>query len=704
MRGMNIFTIRRRTTILFLLIMGLMGILVGRLLFIQVIRADYYQRLAENQRLREVPIEAKRGVIYDRNLRPLAVSFDTDCVYALPAQVEDPSRAAELLAETLNIPTSKLYPLLIKNSSFVWLKRKALPEEVEATKKLRLPGIEVAQKAQRYYPSGALAADLIGIAGIDNQGLEGLEKEYDIYLRGAPGSEQAEFDSKGDHIPLGERRFIPAHDGHDLILTIDDHIQHIVERELEKVILEQEAKHGSVIVMDPKTGEVLALANYPGFNPNDYFNYPLENRRNWALTDQQEPGSTFKIVTSMAALEEGVVRPDSVFFDPGFLIVEDRTIHCWRAGGHGSQTFVEAVENSCNPVFSTIALRLGKEKFYQYLEAFGFGEKTGIDFPGEAQGILRNISKIKNVELATIGFGQGISVTPIQLLRALCVAANGGYLVEPRLVKEITSLEGETVKRFEPKVIRRVISEKTAKEINEILQSVVANGSGNRAQIIGYKVAGKTGTAEKPLRGAYGQERIASFLGFAPADNPRVAVIVILDEPKGPIKYGGVIAAPVFATIVRDTLHYLGIQPQMAPTEERSESAEAFRIVPNLLRLTREEVKKALETSSFGRREFGKGQYVMEQNPKAGVLAPPRTTILLYYDEAGKYNKDESMVLVPDLTGLSVEKVIEILKDLGLTLSINGEGLAVEQIPSSGTRLSPGMQVTVYFAPIKTKE
>lgn len=699
MQGLNRLTIKRRTTVLLLFIFGFYGVLIGRLFFIQVVKAGFFQELAEEQRLREVPIDSKRGMILDRKLRPLAISFDADCIYALPPQIKNAEETAKTVAEILGLPRERVYHLITKNSSFEWIKRKATPSEVQTILESRLPGIEVSQKAQRYFPQGSLAGSIIGIAGIDNQGLEGIEKFYDVTLRGVPGSEQAEFDSKGQHIPLGARRYIPPKDGQSIVLTIDDHIQHIAEREIEKAVLEQGAQRGTVVVMDPMSGEVLALANYPSFDPNHYNDYPSANRRNWPLTDQYEPGSTFKIVTAAAALEEGVVRRDSVFFDPGFIIVEDRRLRCWRAGGHGSQTFVEATENSCNPVFATIALRLGKDKFYEYLDKFGFGRQTNIDFPGEGVGIVPPPSRVKSVELATMGFGQGISVTPMQLLRALCAIANGGYLLEPRLVKEIRTPDGELIRKFEKRVTTQVISERTSAELKEILESVVVNGAGNRAQILGYSVAGKTGTAQKPVGGIYGQGRIASFIGFTPVDDPKLAMLVILDEPQAQVKYGGVIAAPVFAAVGRDALHYLGVPPKVNEAGELYNSESAYKVVPNILRLTKEEAKSILKPLGFSWREIGKGEYIMEQNPKAGAFVPPNTTILLYLDAEAKYNGNESTVLVPDLTGLSTQKAVEVLESLGLKMMSNGEGLAVEQIPPPGARLAPGMTVSVYFTP-----
>jgi stage V sporulation protein D (sporulation-specific penicillin-binding protein) len=451
--------------------------------------------------------------------------------------------------------------------------------------------------------------------------------------------------------------------------------------------------------MDPMNGEILALANYPSFDPNHYNLYPEANRRNWVLADQYEPGSTFKIITAAAALEEGIVRRDSQFYDPGFIIVEDRTLRCWRAGGHGSQTFIEAVENSCNPVFASLALRLGQDKFLEYIKAFGFGQQTGLDFPGEAKGIVPPRARIKNVELATIGFGQGISITPLQLLSALSVIANGGELVQPHFVKEIRSPDGqEVLANFGKKTIRRVIAKQTADELALILSSVVENGSGNRAQIPGYRVAGKTGTAQKPGRGGYGQERIASFIGFAPVDDPKVAAIIILDEPQGPVKYGGVIAAPFFSSIVGDTLKYLAIEPSKKTEGRRGRSnTENSVVVPNLIHLPKAEAIHLLKQTDLTYRELGVGEYVIAQNPKAGVTVKPKTTILLYCDEESRYRKEHSTVLVPNLTGLTPSEADKILKELGLKLAVNGAGLAYQQIPVPGTRLSAGSTITVNF-------
>jgi stage V sporulation protein D (sporulation-specific penicillin-binding protein) len=695
---------KRRTTYLLLAIFGMVGALFGRLFYLQILQCKALQKKAQEQRLLEVPVEAKRGWILDRRGRPLALSYDADCVYAHPVQVVNPKETARRLAAIIGRDAQKLEALLQKRVAFVWLKRKISQEEADAIRKARLPGVEVVQKAQRFYPQKDLASQVLGISGIDNVGLEGLELQYDSILRGTPGSEQAEFDSRGRRIPLGERRFVPPKDGNNLILTIDEYIQHIAERELEKAVRENGAKRGAVIMMDPMNGEVLAIATYPRFDPNHYSDYPAENRRNWALTDSYEPGSTFKVITSAAALEEGVVDLDSQFHDPGYIMVEDRMLRCWRAGGHGAQNFVEATENSCNPVFASLALRMGKDSFYNYIKAFGFGEKTQIDFPGEARGIMQASSRIKSVELATTGFGQGISVTPIQLLTGFSAAINGGHLLQPNLVKELQNQKGETIRRFGKKVRRRVISGSTSKKLTTILRSVVANGSGNRADVKGYRVAGKTGTAQKPSGGNYGQGRIASFLGFAPADSPRIAALIILDEPIGSIRYGGVIAAPVFAEITRDVLRYLGEPPRFEDEELKDKDGKPAVKVPNLLNYNRDEAFNRLKQEGLVGRELGVGRFVLEQQPKGGSIVPKGTSVLLYFDLSEKYNNSrDSQVKVPDLTGLSVEKAKSLLQGLGLVLVTEGTGNAVDQSPAPQTKVTTGSPVRVRFKGTQTQ-
>lgn len=701
MRGLQV---RRRIALVFLLMSACFGVLAGRLSFLQVIKAPWLQEKAHGQRLHQIPIDAHRGIIRDRDGGILAASYDADCIGAIPAEVRDPARTAAILAPILGMKVDDLSAALSERRSFVWLRRRATKEQAEAVKDARLPGIRVEAKAQRYYPK-EIAGQVLGFAGSDNQGLEGLELFYDAVLRGRRGWDLAEFSAIGRHIPGGERYYVPPVAGDDLILTIDEGIQFIAERELDQAMAETSARRGLVLIMDPRDGGILAMASRPRMDPNDFLSFPQETWKNICLTDQFEPGSIFKVVTAAAALEESVVTPSSTFFDPGYLTVDDRHIHCWLPGGHGSQTFVEAVENSCNPVFASLALSLGPERFYRYIKAFGFGSKTGIDFPGEATGTIPKLDGLKRVELATLGFGQGlIAVTPMQMARAVAAIANGGYLIRPHLLKEIRRPDGALVKRIEPEMIRQVISGATAETMRKLMESVVLNGSGNRASVPGYRIAGKTGTAQKPSKGGgYGNEVVASFVGFAPADDPRLVGVVMLDEPQCGVTFGGVIAAPVFGRIMAAALRDLNIPARvdrLAPSDK-----DGLARVPNVLNFSPVEAQRELERNGLQVRSMGTGSYVIDQVPKPSALVKPGTTVLLYFDPAEKYNiADPDQVKVPDLSGLRPEAVEKILTGLGLRLIAVGDGTAGAQEPRAGLLVSPGTSVTVRFSEEKRKQ
>ncbi len=625
---------RKRIVALMIIVLVFGSYLVLRLVYLQVFTAGHLKNLAEIQRFRAVQVLPKRGAIYDRLGNELAISIDADCVYAVPAEINNPVKTAEIISSILTLDPNRLRKSLTKKASFVWVKRQVNYEEIVALRKIikeqRLSGIEICQKAKRFYPQGSLAAQLIGIAGIDNQGLEGLEKYYDQYLKGVPGSDLAEYDTSGHHIPQGERRYLPPISGNSLKLTIDQNIQYIIERELEKAVKETGSKRGMSLAVDPRNGEILAVASTPGFDPNKYQDFPGENRRNPLFSDMYEPGSSFKIFTAAAALEEGKVNLTSTFFDPGHIVVEDRILKCWKAGGHGSQDFTSAMENSCNPVFVTLALRLTKETFYKYIRAFGFGSPLGVDFPGETSGYLQPLSKVKDVELATIGFGQGISVTPLQLVMGVAAVANGGYLLKPHLIKEVISPEGKLVKRFKRQVVRQVLSPKTSQTMVDLLKSVVTNGSGNRAYLAGYRIAGKTATAQKVVVGQRGYKQIiASFVAFAPADNPQVVAVVILDEPNSPIRYGGVIAAPVMGNIFRDVLRYLKVKPKYE-AEMLEQIIAKEKLVPDISGRPLAEAISLLRKAKLEYRIVGTGKRVYDQLPKPGFKIPETTQIILY--------------------------------------------------------------------------
>ncbi len=691
---------KKRVGSLFLMWAAVTLFLIGRLFWVQVARNEHYRKLALDQRLYPVPVDARRGTIRDVKGRELAVSVSADAVYAIPADIDDPPETAKQVSKILGLDVEAVRKKLSEPLATVWIDRRVDPEKAAALRKLNLKGIGFAERGQRFYPKDNLAAHVLGIVGIDNQGLEGIEVQYDYFLQGTKGQVRSERDATGKEIPGGITQFIPPVDGNDLYLTIDEVIQYIVERELDKGMAELKAKRGMILAMDPMTGAVLAMASRPAYNPNRYFEEPDSLRRNPIVSDTYEPGSTFKIITAAAALEERIVRPDDTFFDPGFIKVADRYVRCWLAGGHGTQTFTEATENSCNVVFATLGTRLGQERFYRYIQAFGLGSPLGIDYPGEAAGLLQRPKNVGPVELANISFGQGISVTPLQLLSALSAIANGGTLMRPHLVSKIVDPDGLIVKDFREDPIRQVISKETSKELSLILESVIVNGSGFRAKVPGYRVAGKTGTAEKPGAGGYSDKRVASFLGFAPVEDPKIAILVVWDEPDVGISYGGVLAAPAFQSIVKDVLRYMEIPPSVpAETEERdSESRQV--IVPNLISRNPDEAARLL-AAEFGLNVAtkGTGVKIVHQAPAAGAKVQRGATVILYLDEPESYNV-EGEVIVPNVIGRTMKDVAVILSDLGLRMEAEGTGVAKSSVPQHGTSVKIGTVVQVRFEPL----
>jgi stage V sporulation protein D (sporulation-specific penicillin-binding protein) len=680
--------IKRRLVILLLFSLILSFSLMGRVFWIQFVRSDELRERALDQWTKDIPVEPKRGTIYDRNGNPLAISATVDSVVASPQDIKDIEKTATLLSTALNMDKESLIQVISeaksKKKATIFIKRKISDEESEAVRKLNLKGIYFTKETKRFYPERNLASHVLGFTGIDSQGLDGVELIYDKYLRGVPGRIVSETDALSRKLPFGVEKYIPPEDGLNLQLTIDKVIQHIAERELEKALVEHGAKRGTIIVMDPRTGEILAMANKPDYDPNDFKKYPPKLWRNSAVSDVYEPGSTFKIITASAGLEEGVVRPDDKFFDPGYIIVSGVRIGCWRHGGHGSQTFVQVVENSCNPGFVEVGMKLGKDRFVKYIRGFGFGDTTGIDLPGEARGIF-DPSKIGPVELATISFGQGISVTPIQLIAAVSAVANDGKLIQPHVAKAILDKNGKVIHEFTPNAVRQVISHETAQEMKKILESVVTNGTGGRAKIEGYKVAGKTGTAEKYAAGKY----VASFVGFAPADDPRLAALVIIDEPMGGTIYGGQIAGPIFKKVMADSLNYIGIKPEMPPEEDGLTVK-----VPDTRNLFVEDAKKILEQNGLLARVEGDGYVVWDQVPAPGAEVKKNSTVILKVSNS-RTNKDP--VTVPDLRGRTVKESSDILNAVGLNIEINGSGFAVKQTPPPGVEVGLGTTVKVQF-------
>lgn len=629
-------TVRRRLLLLLVMLCLLFVALAVRLAYVQIGKGAELSEKAEESWRRNIPYSAKRGEISDRNGNVLAYNITTPTVMVIPVQVKSPETTARSLAPLLGMSEEALYKAITKRQSIVRLQpggRKITMEKAQEIRDLALPGIVVAEDNKRYYPYGGLAAHILGFTGGYNQGLTGVESRYDSELKGMNGSVSYLSDAGGRLMPGSSEKYVEPKDGLNLELTIDKSIQSIMERELDQAMDRLQANSALSIAMNPKTGEILAMAARPGYEPANYqeVDSAIYNR-NLPIWMTYEPGSTFKIITLAAALEEGKVDlRNERFFDPGFVKVGGATLRCWKRGGHGSQTFLQVVENSCNPGFVALGQRLGKESLFKYIKDFGFGGKTGIDLAGEENGILFKLSRVGPVELATTAFGQGVSVTPIQQITAVSAAINGGNLFKPYVAKAWINPEtGEAVSENTPQLVRRVISEETSKQVREALESVVANGTGGNAFIDGYRVGGKTGTAQKVINGRYSQnEHIVSFIGFAPADDPQIVVYTAVDNPQG-IQFGGVVAAPIVRNIMADALEYMQIPRRDQQVAKKYKYGEIPIVtVPNLTGHSIQEIYEDLNMN-FNLAKSGAGNVVINQAPKAGTRVERGSTIRIY--------------------------------------------------------------------------
>ncbi|ACV61934.1 stage V sporulation protein D [Desulfofarcimen acetoxidans DSM 771] len=704
MRTTNI-TVRKRITILFLLIAAFLLFLIFRLAWLQFVKGGDLSRKSFEMRTTDVPVEAKRGSVYDRNGNELVTSISTDSVYAIPKQIEKPAEVAKKLAPYLKMDEEKIYKILTKKSAFEWVSRKRIDFEAsQELKKMKLQGIGFAEESRRYYLHDTLAPQVLGFTGIDNQGLMGIEKAYDQELKGVPGRVVVEHDAAGNTVPQAMHKYYAPRQGHNIILTIDQSIQYFVERELDKVVSEYSPKNAVIVVMNPKTAEILAMGCRPTFNSNDWSSAPQTSwDRNPAIWYNYEPGSTFKIITMSAALEEGTVKESDTFNDPGFIKVADRIIKCWKAGGHGFETFADVVANSCNPGFIEVGLELGKERFYKYIKAFGFGELTNLNLPGEANGILIPEEKATTLNLATISIGQSVAVTPIQLITAVCGAVNGGTLMKPQLVKSITDSEGKVVKTFEPEKIRQVISKATSQEVRHLLEGVVMNGSGANAFVEGYGTGGKTGTAQVVgERGGYVSGKyVASFVGFSPVDDPQVVCLVVVSEPQTTAYYGSQVATPIYKEVVQNTLRYMGVPERPGIKKPKDplvfyEEPEIRVSVPNVVNYPLEQAQEVLRGRGLAFKTSGSGDMVGSQTPGGGAEVLNGTTVLLNLD--AQEQKDPSVIIMPDLRGLSIKEAGNLLDKLGLKLESQGTGLAAEQSVAPGNKVTAGTVIKIDFA------
>ena len=572
---------RLKILIVFIVCLTGFGILMGRLGYLMLFQSAHYTALAEELHERERSIKAARGRIYDANGTVIADNRTVCTVSVIHSQISDADEVVKVLSEQLELDEVSVRKKVEKISSREIIKSNVDKAVGDAIRVFELDGVKVDEDYKRYYPFGSLASKVLGFTGGDNQGIIGLEVKYENYLKGQNGMILTQTDARGVEIDAAAEGRIEPVDGNSLYLSLDMNIQKFVEQEARKVMEQKQAKKVSVIVMNPKNGEIYAMVNVPEFDLNDPFtlNVPIDTSsmnseekqellnqmwRNPCINDTYEPGSTFKIITAAAGLEEGVVSLTDTFHCPGYRIVEDRRIHCHKVAGHGSETFVQGVMNSCNPVFIEVGLRLGVENMCRYFNQFGLLSRTGIDLPGEAGTIMHKAENMGEVELATVSFGQSFQITPIQLITTASSIINGGIRITPHFAVEVRNSEETVIEKLSWETGERIVSEETSETMRNILEQVVAEGTGHRAYLEGYRIGGKTATSEKLPRSE--NRYIASFIGFAPADDPEVIALITIDEPQG-IYYGGTIAAPVVSNIFDNILPYLGIEKEELPEE-----------------------------------------------------------------------------------------------------------------------------------------
>lgn len=692
-------------------------VLVGRLLYISIFRSKDYKAMAEEQWTNEIQIDARRGRILDRNNRELAVTanvfrVDLDLITLrkyIDKKETDNIEVAKLLAEALEMDEEKVlsrieltYPSGNPANSATLIRR-VEKEKADKVKELDINGVIVSEDTKRYYPNGDFLSHTLGTTNADGEGLSGLELYYNEELMGIPGVRVSEVSGNSASNPYSETSFTPPVDGKDMTLTIDENIQYFVEKVAEDALKKHNADSVSIAVMNPNNGEILGMVNKPGFNPNNPYegseafsgkdeSAKLQNMwRNTIVSDSFEPGSIFKIITSIAAIEENIAGKDEVYYCDGSLNVAGRNIKCWKPGGHGVQNFNQTLENSCNVAFMEMGAKLGAEKLNEYIKLFGFGTQSGIDLPGEATGIVKNVEDINAVDLATISFGQTNTMNGIQFMTALNAVANGGDLIQPHIMKELSHKDGNGTKIidevFVPKIQENIVDEKSTMRVKEALESTVSKGSSKDAGIEGIKVAGKTGTAEKvdPETGTYGAGYIASFAGFAPYDNPQVSLIVIIDNPKNGEHFGGIVAAPFAGELFNNIFNYISLNE--GQLDQKDESV----IIPDLRGDKVTSAEKTLNELGVNCVIEGDGTFVTSVTPLPGYKVKKGDSITLY--AGSRFDRNEKEIVVPDFRKLNKEEAEEILKSLGLKGEFEGEGEIKEQSISAGEIIKSGDKI-----------
>lgn len=692
-------------------------VLVGRLLYIGIFRSKDYKAMAEEQWTNEIQIDARRGRILDRNNRELAVTanvfrVDLDLITLrkyIDKKDTDNIEIAKLLAEALEMDEEKVlsrieltYPSGNPANSATLIRR-IEKEKADKVKELDIKGVIVSEDTKRYYPNGDFLSHTLGTTNADGEGLSGLELYYNEELMGIPGVRVSEVSGNSTSNPYSETSFTPPVDGKDMTLTIDENIQYFVEKVAEDALNKHNADSVSIAVMNPNNGEILGMVNKPGFNPNNPYegseafkgkdeSAKLQNMwRNTIVSDAFEPGSIFKIITSIAAIEENIAGKDEVYYCDGSLNVAGKNIKCWKPGGHGVQNFNQTLENSCNVAFMEMGAKLGAEKLNEYIKLFGFGTQSGIDLPGEATGIVKNVEDISAVDLATISFGQTNTMNGIQFMTALNAVANGGDLIQPHIMKELSHKDDNGTKIidevFVPKIQENIVDEKSTMRVKEALESTVSNGSSKDAGIEGIKVAGKTGTAEKvdPETGTYGAGYIASFAGFAPYDNPQVSLIVIIDNPKNGEHFGGIVAAPFAGELFNNIFNYISLN------EGQLDAKDESVIIPDLRGDKVTSAEKTLNELGINCVIEGDGTFVTSVTPIPGYKVKKGDSITLY--AGSRFDRNEKEIVVPDFRKLNKEEAEEILKSLGLKGEFEGEGEIKEQSIRAGEIIKSGDKI-----------
>ena len=727
-----------RVRLVMLMLGAAMAVLLVRLFYLQVVQADMWKEKASSQQMYSTSITATRGNIYDRNMKTLARSVTVWTVFISPAEMKEDQR--ELVASGLSEILDVDYDMVYEKSLKTWRYNETIKKKVdndtadEVTAFIQendIRGIYLTEESMRYYPYGNLASTVLGFTGSDGSGAYGLEAYYNKALSGTDGVIASVRNAKGTAMPFSEQQIYDAEDGQSLVLTIDETVQHYLEKHLENAVQEHEVQNRAVgIVMDVKTGEILAMSTKPDFDPNEpsaiydtttaealaeqleeaggdeekldaYYEAlgeaQLAQWRNKAISDPYEPGSVFKLITASAALETGTVTGSTPFYCPGYIEVAGNRIACWKAGGHGNLDFVGAIKGSCNPAFIMTGQALGAELFMEYLDKFGLYDVTGVDLPGEATSIMHSRETMLNENMASLSsasFGQTFKVTALELMTAVNATVNGGYLMQPYVVSQVLDSDGNVISSTEPVVVRQVISEETSALVASYAEQVVSGegGSGARAAVPGYRIGGKTGTSQKLDQ--EGDETILSFYGFAPADDPEIAVLVMLDEPQKNNQYGSVIAAPVVGNILADILPYLGFEPSY--TEEELSSADMA--TPYLINYGLQEAQSTLVQAGLEYRVVGSGTTVVGQTPGAAMPIPGGGTVVLYTEEGEK-----TTASVPYVIGKTGNEANRLILNAGFNIKIEGESLehegcvAVAQSIEAGENAEIGTVITVTF-------